>query len=551
MRKKIEILISLFTKKKSNPKQSKPNSIQKLSTTFNNNFQQQLSTTTFNNMMSFTGISTQAPSGGPAYAERGYIIRVDKAYCHKGSEPHETEAILMKKGLLTEVNKDIEIHTRDGKVHTTLVSYLTDHAVSPFGSALGYWQPWNFVEVMTTRFSGSRSNWISGTSFERGTQPSGNTIVMPDPAHVVLPRGGAVYGMATYKIRHTKNTFASRPNTLETATLTMKGMEYHHITDEKGLYYKSLVNWHLHDNFVSEEYIEKDLATNGSPWKFIDVLVGDEWQTGITFLALRSPAEPGDDGPVPRQNAESVLNDAAEEEPDAVPDSMSGPVPRAMTDYPGMDEPYRIRVTTNETLTGVIRRNGDFQSPYTKETYSDYEIELDQEVRMEDYTTKYLNSIDELALFYDFDVTAGGEAWIYVEIEVDGVWMRGDEAALELFNIKVEKDKNGIWGEVLGPRRHLMEYDAQEFDEALSNREELNLTVTEVIQKFGPGIPVGYTFDPDYFVENYEKHFTNPEQYWEEMSHEEAMYCFGPREPRPTLDEIEEMDREISQLPPL
>jgi hypothetical protein len=48
MREKIEILISLFTKKKSNPKQSKPNSIQKLSTTFNN-FQQQLSTTTFNN----------------------------------------------------------------------------------------------------------------------------------------------------------------------------------------------------------------------------------------------------------------------------------------------------------------------------------------------------------------------------------------------------------------------------------------------------------------------------------------------------------------------
>jgi hypothetical protein len=202
-------------------------------------------------------------------------------------------------------------------------------------------------------------------------------------------------------------------------------------------------------------------------------------------------------------------------------------------------------------LTGVIRRNGDFQSPYTKETYSDYEIELDQEVRMEDYNTKYLNSIDELALFYDFDVTAGGQAWIYVEIEVDGVWMRGDEAALELFNIKVEKDKNGIWGEVLGPRRHLMEYDAQEFDEALSNRVELGLTVTEVIQKFGPGIPVGYTFDPDYFVENYEKHFTNPEHYWEEMSHEEAMYCFGPREPRPTLNELEEMDREISQLPPL
>lgn len=245
----------------------------------------------------------------------------------------------------------------------------------------------------------------------------------------------------------------------------------------------------------------------------------------------------------PRQNAESVL--------DAAPHPMSGPVPRAMTDYPGMDEPYRIRVTTDDTLTGVIRRSGQFQSPYTGETYSDYVVELDQEVRLDGYRTKHLYSIDQLAPLYDFDVKTGGQVWFYVEIEVDGVWMRGDEAALELFNIKLEKDKNGIWGEVLGPRHHLVEYDAQEFDEALSNREELNLTVTEVIQKFGPGIPVGYTFDPDYFVENYEKHFTNPEHHWEEMSHEEAMFNFGPRERRPTLNELEEMDQEISQLPPL
>jgi len=499
--------------------------------------------------------------GGLAYEKDFFTIRVGPNFANTPLAPSindvkDTEAVLHKLGAPWDLER-ISIHIRDGRVFTgkdALRDYLLAQGVKVIGS------PSNYAEVLVPC---PCSYWKSWHQFEDNSKLAEGAPILIVPESLekpnVLPRSFELM-LATYKIRHHKNTFAARPSTKEVATMTIQdsSSEYGHcIKNELGQHYFSLAQWHLKNPFATEEDIAKDLATNGSPWSHIDVKVGDEWMTGCTFLALRSPAEPGDDGPVPRQNAESVLADVSEEEPDAeeepepdaVPDSMSGPVPRAMTDYPGMDEPYRIRVTTNETLTGVIRRTADFQSPYTKETYSDYEIELDQEVRMEDYNTKYLSSIDELALFYDFDVTAGGQAWNYVEIEVDGVWMRGDEAALELFNIKVEKDKNGIWGEVLGPRRHLVEYDAQEFDEALSNRVELGLTVTEVIQKFGPGIPVGYTFDPDYFVENYEKHFTNPEQYWEEMSHEEAMYCFGPREPRPTLDEIEEMDREISQCP--
>ena len=489
--------------------------------------------------------------GGPSYENDFFTIRVAENYANTPSAPEikdvkATEAVLHKLGAPWNLER-ISIHTRDGSVftgETALRDYLRAQGVEVC------FHPTTYVEVFVPC---SSSYWKSWHQFEANSTLADGAPILLVPEGLfpvdLLPRPFELM-LATYEIRHYKNTAAARPSTKETATLIIQDSDNHCIKDELGQHYFSLAQWHLKNPFATEEDIAKDFAANGSPWSHIDVKVGDEWITGCTFLALRSPVEPGDDGPVPRQNAESVLDDAAEEEePVTVPHPMSGPVPRAMTDYPGMDEPYRIRVTTNETLTGVIRRNGDFQSPYTKETYSDYEIELDQEVRMKDYNTKYLNSIDELALFYDFDVTAGGQAWIYVEIEVDGVWMRGDEAALELFNIKVEKDKNGIWGEVLGPRRHLMEYDAQEFDEALSNRVELNLTVTEVIQKFGPGIPVGYTFDPDYFVENYEKHFTNPEQYWEEMSHEEAMYCFGPRESRPTLDELEEMDREITQCP--
>ncbi len=64
---------------------------------------------------------------------------------------------------------------------------------------------------------------------------------------------------------------------------------------------------------------------------------------------------------------------------------MSGPVPRAFTDYPGMDEEFRIRfrpvdgVHTPGTWSGngVIFRHGYFENPLTKHTYYEYEIRLD------------------------------------------------------------------------------------------------------------------------------------------------------------------------------
>jgi hypothetical protein len=72
--------------------------------------------------------------------------------------------------------------------------------------------------------------------------------------------------------------------------LTIQNIDDHFIKDKLGLHYSSMVLWHLKNPFPTEEYIANDFATNGSPWSHIDVKVGDEWITGHTFLAQRSPA---------------------------------------------------------------------------------------------------------------------------------------------------------------------------------------------------------------------------------------------------------------------
>ena len=390
---------------------------------------------------------TQNSVGGPSYEKEFYTIRVAANYANTPLAPSIndvkiTEAVLHKLGSQWDFER-ISIHIRDGRVFTgkdALKDYLIAQGVNVI------FDPTTYAEVFVP---GGCSYWKSWDLFQDNSKLAEGAPILIVPQSLekpdVLPRPFELM-LATYEIRHHKNAAPAQPSTKRTATLTFQDSDNHYIKDELGgQHYFTLAHWHLMNPFATEEDIAKDLATNGSPWSHIDVKVGDEWESGCTFLALRRQAEPGEEQRPPRQNAESVL--------DVEPEPMSGRVPRAMTDYLGMEEPYSIRVTTNETLTGVIRRTTGLESPYTKETYYDYEIELDHEVRMDDYTTKYLNSIDELALFYDFDVTAHGQSWIYVEIEVDGVWMRGDKAALELFNIKVEKDTNGIWRELLGPRR--------------------------------------------------------------------------------------------------
>ena len=80
---------------------------------------------------------------------------------------------------------------------------------------------------------------------------------------------------------------------------------------------------------------------------------------------------------------------------------------------------------------------------------------------------------------------------------------------------------------------HLPSYNWQMFVDAFKHREALNLSVTEIMERFGPGIPEGYTFDPDQFAEQFEKSYLNPENYWDEMSFDDVMRSFGPQPPAP------------------
>jgi hypothetical protein len=265
-----------------------------------------------------------------------------------------------------------------------------------------------YVEVLVVT-SAYGSAWITGTQFVEETQPSKYEEMMPNPPPTALPRGGPAYGVATYKIRHCKNTAAAQPSTKETATLTIRDTDDHYIKDRLGQHYFSLAQWHLKNPFATEEEIAKEHEKNGSPWSHTEVLIAGEWITGCMFLAERNPARPGDDGPVPRSYGATI----------------------------------------------------------------------------------YDNEMDDLP------------------------------------------------------------YDTEKFINALIDRESLNLSVTDIMKQYGPGIPDGYTFDPEEFVKEFEQSFLNPQNYWDELSFLEMMDIFGPRECRPTLDKLEEMDYETSILPKL
>ena len=337
-------------------------------------------------IMSFTGVNTATPTGGSRYAATNYILRVEKKACKEGTEPDQTEAILIKKGLITDIADQIEIHTRSGEVYTSIETYLTANAHS-----IRFADPWMYVEVLVVT-SAYGSAWITGTQFEENSQPSTSEEMMPNLTPYVLPRGGPAYGVATYKIRHYKNTAAAQPSTNEIATLTFQDIDDHYIKDQLGQHYFSLAQWHLKNPFATNEDIAKDLEKNGSPWSLIDVHVGGKWVTGCMFLAQRNPARPGDDGPVPRSNGATI---------------------------------------------------------------------------------------------YDDDIDA-------------------------------------------------LPYDAEKFVDAFIDRESRELTVTEIMEQFGPGIPDGYIFEPDEFVREFEESFLNPKNYWEELSFVEVMHNFGPR-PLPRL----------------
>ena len=377
--------------------------------------------------------STYQPRGGQPFAHMTYIMRVHHIYCKPGTKPQETEAILVKRGEVTDLEA-IEIHTPT-KVydsHPALIAYLTDHAVSPFGQGK-FFNPWRLIEVLVEPVPGnfwSNSEWMQGQVFKRDSDlpihSEPTYMITPPPAQ--LPRGGVAYGLATYQIRHT-------PNKMRVATMRFQSPDDVSIVEESGSYFPSLTTWHLKER---SSIAEDDALNTGSPWSYIDVLVGGEWQTGCSFLAFRHPAKPGDDGPVPRCNTDAFVKDESDE-PVLDVSYFDGPAHRAFTDYAGMDKPYQVRFKAPEGCestwsgAGIIKRTGTFENAQTKCAYATYTIIIDGPEEVEANIQLYA----ETGMRAPPETFSSGEAWDFIEVLIDDEWVPGVIAAKELFNISV------------------------------------------------------------------------------------------------------------------
>lgn len=228
---------------------------------------------------------TQISVGGSAYEKQFYTIRVAENYA---DTPRDTEAVLHKLGSQWDFER-ISIHIRGGRVFTgkdALRDYLRAQGVEVT------FHPTTYVEVFVPD---SSSYWKSWHQFEENSMLADGAPILIVPQSLekpnVLPRPCALM-VATYDILHHTNT---APGLCETrkrsGTLTIQDSHSehgHYIKDElEDQHYFSLAHWHLMNPFATEEDIEKDFATNGSPWSHIDIKVGDEWIQGTDFLAMR------------------------------------------------------------------------------------------------------------------------------------------------------------------------------------------------------------------------------------------------------------------------
>ena len=217
-------------------------------------------------------------------------------------------------------------------------------------------------------------------------------------------RGGIEYGNKSYVVRLNEQMIGRDNNIDETEALMVKqgdacNLENIKIRANNGKTYTAVKDY-LADYGVNPRF---------NFWSYIEVMVNIG--LGNEFYMLTQPSadapqepfpfpEPFDESRPPRQNACSVVpgdsnyhddedNDDEEVAGETILPSldteMSGPVPRAFTDYLGMDEEFRIRfrpvdgVHTPGTWSGngVIFRHGYFQNPITKNGYHEYEIRLD------------------------------------------------------------------------------------------------------------------------------------------------------------------------------
>ena len=70
--------------------------------------------------------------------------------------------------------------------------------------------------------------------------------------------------------------------------------------------------------------------------------------------------------------------------------------------------------------------------------------------------------------------------------------------------------------------------DALEINTLIYSKNDLSF-VLEIFQKYGIRIPDNYTFDPQEFLDAYDKYYANPQSYWEPMSFDTLIRMYGPQ----------------------
>jgi hypothetical protein len=210
-----------------------------------------------------------------------YVFRVKEEFCRPGTEPRDTEALLVRTGTNW---MSFEILTSK-KRYPTLIEYLEDNAVSPFEGK--WWDPWMFIEVLVKTLELYNSNWISGLAFKDGTTPSEPPSYIPTPPPAPSHENVAPF-LATFQIRHNKKKDPAAPSTPRSATLTFSDENDHSIKEGPAkLHYHSVHEWH-NGSFATEEDIAKDREKNGTAWAHVHVLVDDRWIPGLDFIAMRN-----------------------------------------------------------------------------------------------------------------------------------------------------------------------------------------------------------------------------------------------------------------------
>lgn len=294
-------------------------------------------------------------------------------------------------------------------------------------------------------------------------------------------RGGIEYDNKSYVVRLNEQMIGRDNNIDETEALLVKqgdacNLENIKIRAQSGKSYTTV-----------KDYLA-DYGVNPPDcfWSFIEVMIDDYWVSGNEFYMLTQPSanasqepftfpEPFDESRPPRQNACSVVpGDSNYHEDDeevagevilpALDTEMSGPVPRAFTDYPGMEEEFRIRfrpvdgVHTPGTWSGngVIFRHGYFENPLTKHTYYEYEIRLDHMAQSTNPDLNYVQNLYSIAEFAEIGLghkISNVDAWRRIEVNIDGRWTLGTFAAKTLFNIEVQENQRGVLSEFRGISR--------------------------------------------------------------------------------------------------